>query len=169
MYKCCLLWRVLDIDVAHRVRGRGVSWGPFRPSLGFPAMFISYWDVLQTANFSNINSELHFQLIFPQRSSTPKHIKRQRFMNETPKPDSPVDQYKAWHTNCRSTACFLARCLSCVTHAGCARLPLEHQSWIFKSLVFSPPQNHETSELKMGPRHTIAHHPQTAPPPAEIL
>ncbi len=42
----------------------------------------------------------------------------------------------AWHMNCKSTACFAAWCLSCVTHAGSERLPLEHQSCIL-SLLFS--------------------------------
>lgn len=72
----------------------------------------------------------------------------------------------AWHMNCESTACFVAWCLSCVTHAGCACLPFEHQSCILSLLFFFCSLYHrncETSELKMGPRHTITHSPQTFP------
>lgn len=88
----------------------------------------------------------------------------------------------AWHMNCKTTACFVAWWLSCVTHSIHARLPLRHQSYLRKyacvhvcacvcACVFAPAffQISHRSELKMGPRHAIVHRPATASPPAEIL
>lgn len=90
------------------------------------------------------------------------------FMNKTTKPDSPINGYGMTYE--LQNYCLFCCMMPQLCDSQWLRSPPTWTSILdLKSMFFSPPQNHKTSELKMGLRHTIAHHPQTAPPPAVIL
>lgn len=90
------------------------------------------------------------------------------FMNKTTNPDTTVNRYGMTYElqNYCLFCCMMPQL--CDSHWLCMP-PIWASILYLKPLVFSPPQNCETSELKMGLRHTITHHPQTVSPPADIL
>lgn len=119
--------------------------------------------------FSNIN----FSCIFCSSNNSAQQNTQNRqhlmwFMNKTTKPDSPVDRYGMTYELqiYRLFCCMMPRL--CDSRWLCTP-PTWASILYLKSLVFASPRNHETSELKMGPRRTIAHCLQTASPPAETV
>lgn len=124
---------------ARRVReGRGANRGPqliFAPG---PAMFILYQNCPSHNKFSHIQFS-HIFCWYISNNSVQQNTQRDDiwcdlWIKQQNQTAQSIDM--AWHMNCKSPACFVAWCLSCVTHTGCARLPLEHQSCIL-SLLFS--------------------------------
>lgn len=129
-------------------------------------MFIVYWKVPPQKNLSNIN----FRYIFCWNYSNnlvqqnPHKDNMSWFMNKTTNADTTVNRYGMTY-ELRKYCLFCCMMPQLCDSRWLCMPPIWASILYLKSLFFCSlhHRNCETSELKMGPRHTITHSPQTFP------